>query len=167
MPRKNADREMSGSGRRRVRRCGGSGVRQRGGAFRERWRRQVKRLERTGNNAQMPKHRTKDSETGAVSCLDTDPGARWRPVVHRAVAMIAIVHAGAYERRSLGTGNEERRHEDQRGGLDDEPDRGGRPGDAADARHRLSVHVLVRRWGAAARDSAGTGGMRRASRRVP
>ena len=78
----------------------------------------MKRLERTRDNAQMPEHRTKDSETGAVSCLDTDPGAYRRPVVHRAVAMIAVVHAGAYERRGLGTGNEERRHEYQGCRLD-------------------------------------------------
>ena len=127
----------------------------------------MKRLERTRANAQMPEHRTKDSETGAVRCLDTDPGAHRGRVVHRAVAMIAVVHAGALERRGLGTGNEKRRHEHQRGGLHDEPDSGGRSGDAADARHRFSVHEPVRRWGAAARDSVETGGTRRATRRVP
>jgi hypothetical protein len=92
----------------------------------------------------MPKHRTEHSETSAVSGLDTDPGAGWRPVVHRAVTMIAVVHARAYERRGLGTGNEERRHKNQRGGLAAEPDRGGRSDDAADAHHRISAHEPVR-----------------------
>ena len=127
----------------------------------------MKRLERTWDNAQMPKHRTEDSETGAVSCLDADPGAHRRRVVHRAVAMIAVVQARAFERGGLGTGNEKRRHEDQRGRLDDEPDHGGRSGDAANARHSVSVHEPVRRWGGAARDSAGTGETRQASRTVP
>jgi hypothetical protein len=62
----------------------------------------------------MSKHRTKDSEAGAISGVDTDPGADRRRVVHRAVAMVAIVGAGAFDQRGLGTGNEERRYHDQR-----------------------------------------------------
>lgn len=100
----------------------------------------------------MSKHRTKDSEPGAISGVDTDPAADRRRVVHRAVAMVPIVGARAFDRRDLRTGNEERRHHDQRCRLDDEPDRGGRPGEAADARHQVSVHERVCRPAGVAHD---------------
>ena len=74
-------------------------------------RRRVQRLEGTRNHADMSKHRPQHRHTAVISRLETNPGAHWRPVVHRAVVMVAVVNAGAFEGRGLRVGDKKRRHE--------------------------------------------------------
>ena len=144
-------------------RCGGPEVQSDG----ERRGRQAKRLERTRYNAQMPSIEPRTAKPVLSVVWIQIAGAHRRRVVHRAVAMIAVVHAGAFER---GAWEPAMKNAGTRTSVAVWTTSQTAATGPAMRRTRAIGSVYMNRCavrGAAARDSAGTGETRRVSRTVP